>query len=142
MTHKVVCGTSMGMIPAGSISDSVLYTNLERDYILKSSARRKFLICFYARFPDDIILIIGADLDSVRVLLDEMRFHARPFVVTLDSVSKKGFQMLHVEATVTNDRLSFVCFKKHQASGGPSLQSHCTRNPFMTIGLLPNAVES
>ena len=106
---KVNRGTGMGMIPSGSISDATLFSCLERDYILKPSVRSEFQILFYARFRDDILIFVNSDLDRIRVLLDEIRSHAKPFNVTLDAISKRGFQMLDLDVRLTPCFDHFLC---------------------------------
>ena len=89
------------MIPSGHISDSVLFACLERDFVLKPSTRKLHHIVFYARFRDDILLIVNnSNLDSIRVLLDEIKRHASPFIIKLESISRNGFQMLDLDAQV------------------------------------------
>ena len=103
----------MGMVQSGSVSDTTLYASLERDFILKEGNVAKYSILYYARFRDDIILIVDSPIDTIRELLREMREKARPFVITLDAISRHGFQMLDVEACVTRDSgLSFRLYKK------------------------------
>ena len=52
-------------------------------------------------------------MDDIRLLLEGMKRQALPFVLTLDSVSSCGFQMLDVDACVTDDRsLSFRLYQK------------------------------
>ena len=58
-------------------------------------------------------MMVNSTLDDTRVLLNTMKERAQPFVLTLDSVSKRGFQMLDVKACVTCDSsLSFRLYQK------------------------------
>ena len=102
------------MVPSGAISDSVLYACLEKDFVLEPGFRKQHSILFYARFRDDILMAVNAaTLDDTRLLLNAMKKHAEPFVLTLDSVSKSGFEMLDVKAEVLSEGfLSFSLFKK------------------------------
>ena len=79
----------MGMIPSSQVSDAALYSLLEKNFILKTSVRRKFEIYFYVRCRDDILLIVGSSNDTNRNLLEAMRVQASPFVLKLDSISRK-----------------------------------------------------
>ena len=118
--HKVVLGTGMGMVPSGSISDAVLYASLEKDFILESSFRKRYSILFYARFRDDILIATNADLDTNRELLSKIRAEASPFIITLDSVSREGFQMLDVQGSLLSSGvLTFSLFQKDSSIWKP-----------------------
>ena len=108
---RVVEGTGMGMIPSGSLSDATLYACMEKDFILKPSVRRRYQILFYTRFRDDILMLVNNDIDTIRTLLDEIRCHAHPFVITLDSISKSRFQMLDLDVSFS-PTVSFELFTK------------------------------
>ena len=113
---EVTSGTGMGMICSGHIADAVLHNSLEKNFILKTGTRRKFGIVFYARFKDDILLIVKSHFDDVRFLIDQMRAKAAPFVLKVESSSKQGCQMLDLDVSRVsgprNDLLSFSLFTK------------------------------
>ena len=80
---------------------------------MKPSITSDYSILFYARFRDDILLVVNANLDVTRDLINRMKREASPFVLTIDSVSKHGFQMLDVEGTLRVDGLlEFSLFQK------------------------------
>ena len=99
-TFRVVNGTGMGMIPSGDISDLVLFSCLEKNFILKPSNRREFGILFYCRFRDDILLIVNSSISSIRDLISNMNIHAAPFQLKLESMSSHKCQMLDLEITL------------------------------------------
>ena len=120
---KCISGTGMGMTPSGSISDAVLHSTMEKNFFLKVSTRRRYGIVFYARFKDDILVIVQSPFDEVIKLIDEMRVHATPFKLVVDSVSKSNCQMLDLDIRLVSrgDFLScsFGLCKNHLAFGFP-----------------------
>ena len=110
--YKVVTGTGMGMIPSGCVSDSVLYSLLEKGFILKPHNRQRFSVYFYSRFRDDILLIVGDDTNTNRSLVEHMRSHAFPFSLKVESISREGCQMLDLDIGVSKGlTFDFVFFR-------------------------------
>ena len=58
-------------------------------------------------------MVVNSDLENICELLNKMRDAASPFLVTVDAVSKRGFQMLDldVEPTPTDDVHSLCVFR-------------------------------
>lgn len=94
--------------------------------ILRPDNRRKFRVYFYCRFRDDILLLAFGHVATNRELLECMRYHAKPFVLKLESGSKQGCQMLDLNVGVskglTFDSVFFRLYVKETSIWKPVSQ--------------------
>lgn len=86
---RVVRGAGMGMLFAGEISDAALYHKLER-FILASDVQEARGIHLYARYRDDMLLLVSATAESKQQLLRIMQERADYYKLELESDSAAG----------------------------------------------------
>ena len=58
------------------------------------------VVVFYARFKDDILIIVKSSFNDLSDLIDNIRVHAKPLVIKVDSCSQTHCQMLHVNISL------------------------------------------
>ena len=101
--HKVEVGSGMGLIASGDISDASLHVKLEAPLMLNSRVRAQHSIKWYGRFKDDILMVIGGDLQNVQLLFEKMKRCSDFFKLKVDSLSKESVVMLDVVLSKSTD---------------------------------------
>jgi len=84
------------MICSGDIADAALYNAAEKNFLLRPSVRKRYGILHYSRFKDDGLIIVDGkvDLNLLSEMFGTFRELAYPFTIKLETVGRKGFQML------------------------------------------------
>ena len=94
-TYKVVMGSGMGMPCAGEVSDASLCTLLEKRLLSHENPMHD-CIKFYARFKDDILMVVRGD-EAVRTrLLAVMQSYSHPFELVLAQVGRQEINYLDI----------------------------------------------
>jgi len=86
----------MGLISSGDVSDASLLHRLEVPCTLDQSTRDRFQLKFYARFKDDIFMVVGGSRENATDLFSLMRKHSGVFKLKCDEVSKVKVCMLDI----------------------------------------------
>ena len=60
--YKVIKGSGMGLECPGDVNDLCFYEMAEKNYALDPEIREKYFVEFYARFRDDIIVVLAGIL--------------------------------------------------------------------------------
>ena len=84
----------MGIECSGDVSDVSFYELAEITFVLVPEVIQKYHLEFYARFRDDIIVILGGDGDSRREFVDVFKRHSRFFKLKVESISAVSAVML------------------------------------------------
>ena len=98
-SHKqfaVKCGSGMGLVSSGEVSDSAFHWMVEETFLLQKSTRTTYEIFYYGRFKDDIFMIVGGNSGTRKELIAKMRSHSRFFKLQVDDVSGSGVEMLDI----------------------------------------------
>ena len=93
---KTVCGSGMGLVHSGEVSDAAFSRLAEDSLIGDSSLRAKYCIELYARFKDDMFIALGGDSDSRIAFMNTFKARAAFFEVGLESLSSSACTMLDV----------------------------------------------
>ena len=94
---QVTCGSGMGMICSGEVSDASFYQLAERRWLQDDEYKSMIGLAAYFRFKDDIIAFFdGLQQDRDRFLRD-LSTWARPFSLELESVSSQEIPFLDVK---------------------------------------------
>ena len=71
--YMVIVGSGMGVECSGDASDIAFYELAEKPFVLRQDIRRQYHIELYARFRDNIIVIIGGDSRTALNLVTSLR---------------------------------------------------------------------
>ena len=94
---KVLLGAGMGLLCSGSIADVSFLHMAEKSYVLDPDVRAKYKLVYYARFKDDIILVMDdQEVESIMEFFDLFRQHSSFFRLEVESVPRTKVQMLDV----------------------------------------------
>ena len=131
--YHVIIGSGMGLECSGDVSDASFHELAEGSFILRSDVVSKYGIEFYARFRDDILLILSCDFDLCRECIDEFRRHSRFFKLKVETVSKRSVTMLDLHlfkgaGYQKNGRLDVGIYQKPTVQGA-ALSSHSFHVP-------------
>ena len=91
---QVIIGNGMGIGCSGDIWDLVLAVMAELDFVLDPVVQERFDISFYARFRDDIFMVIGGTAPTRRKFFEEFRRHTSFFKILVERISCDEVQML------------------------------------------------
>ena len=95
--YKVEVGSGMGVECSGDVSDVVFFELAERNFALKPDVRTKYYVQFYARFRDDIIVILGGDYESRVEFCREFKQRCSYFEVKFESINRNSAVMLDLK---------------------------------------------
>ena len=84
----------MGLECSGDVSDVTFYELAEKGFVLCEEFILLYNIEFYFRFRDDILVILGGDMDSRRGLFDEFKRRSKCFKLKVESISPSAAVML------------------------------------------------
>ena len=84
----------MGLECSGDINDITFYELAEVCFVLLPAIKAKYDIQFYARFRDDIFIVIGGSSESRVEFVHEFRRHSRFYKLKVESISKDSAPML------------------------------------------------
>ena len=93
-TWRTVCGSGMGLICSGDISDLCFYDMCEKDFALTESVQSQYDISMYCRYKDDGFIGIGGTRQSRLQFLSELRRRSRFFKIVVDSIHFNEAKML------------------------------------------------
>ena len=114
--YRVLSGAGMGLAASGHVADATFYHHAEKDFVLEPSIRTTYGLFFYARFKDDIFLVFETpddDISVIRKFLVDFKAKCDPFVISMDSISRRCCQMLDLCVSVGADRFPvFSLFTK------------------------------
>ena len=71
--YLVQIGAGMGLEMSGDVCDVAFYEMVERNFVDTPAFKDVYHVEFYARFRDDILVILAGDSDSRRAFSDEMK---------------------------------------------------------------------
>ena len=92
---QVMIGSGMGLISSGAISDFVFFCLCEVNFLLHESTRRTYHIKAYARFKDDLFIVLGGDKANRIAFYRELQSKASSvFKLKVDSISTSCVEML------------------------------------------------
>lgn len=92
---KVVQGSGMGLECSREVSDTAFHCLAEESVVLNPTIRRKYRITFYARFRDDIFIILGGeDCSSKSEFFAEFSKRSDFFKLKVDCLNKCEVPML------------------------------------------------
>ena len=90
----MIKGSGMGLECSGDVNDVCFYELAEKDFVLKPEIIEKYCLEFYARFRDDIVVIIAGDAQPRLDFVHELKRHSRFYKLKVESISKTSCIML------------------------------------------------
>ena len=94
---KVKVGSGMGEEHSGAMSDYCFYKRCEKYFLLSEIVREKYKIYCYVRYRDDFLVISSAPKELTREFCDELKKHAKPFLLEVESISSFSCTMLDLK---------------------------------------------
>ena len=123
---KVVLGAGMGLNYAGELADLV-FTILCEPAQIPNAPRlfRSSSLLFYTRFKDDILAIFDDSVPHWKQWLIQLRKNALPYVVLVETISRKAVPFLDILVTL------------HNRDGSASIQTDPYTKPSASKIVLP-----
>ena len=87
----------MGVECSGDTSDIVFYELAQKPFVLRQDIRRQYHIELYAKFRDDIIVIIGGDSRNHVEFGHKFKSYSKYFKLKVKSISNESVVMLDLE---------------------------------------------
>jgi len=84
----------MGLLCSGEISDFLFYQLAEKYFVLRDEIRLKYHIKFYARFKDDLFIVLGGSPESRKEFWHEFKTRSKYFKLKMESISNTEANVL------------------------------------------------
>lgn len=97
IAYKVKRGSGMGVACSGEISDLCFHGLCEKDFATVPEEQSRAGVLFYARFKDDILMIVDGDFSRWSEFWRTLKRKARFFEVEVTKISKDSVVFLDVE---------------------------------------------
>ena len=94
---RCIVGTGMGLPHSGSLANSAFAGKVERTWITKNSTKAAYGIFLYARYMDDIFIVLRRDFKLVREFISELSRRSGYFIMQVESCSLTHATMLDLE---------------------------------------------
>ena len=124
----VVIGSGMGVECSGDTSDISFYELAEKTFVLQPEFQRKYHVEFYARFRDDIIVVLGGDSQNRVEFAQVFKTYSKYFKLKIESISMTSAVMLDLtlykgKRFAASQVLDVAMFSKATAQGVPLCHS-------------------
>ena len=94
---RCIVGTGMGLPHSGSLANSAFAGRVERTWLSRESTKAAYGIFLYARYMDDIIVVLRRDFKLVRQFIQELSHRSGYFIMQVESCSLAHATMLDLE---------------------------------------------
>ena len=113
--YKVELGSGMGVECSGDTSDIAFYELAEKDFALNPEVQNKYDVQFYARFRDDILVILGCDYELRVEFCQLFKQRCSYFKVLFESINRNSAVMLdlRLEKGKRFDKTSILDISMH-----------------------------
>ena len=94
---RCIVGTGMGLPHSGSLANSAFAGRVERTWLSRESTKAAYGIFLYARYMDDIFVVLRKDFKLVRQFIQELSHRSGYFIMQVESCSLAHATMLDLE---------------------------------------------
>ena len=94
--HQVICGSGMGAMCSGEVSDAALYHLAEKSVLSRQYMEQVGVLAYY-RFKDDILAILDGPRKDLHKFSQDLCRAVSPFELQIETVSSERAVFLDVE---------------------------------------------